>query len=107
MLGPVPGMELEAGFIQKANFTKAMSETTDEKIQKAKEAEKRIESELEKHGFNGFWAKLTASVIIAALAVAVGMFATSCSMTYTRMPDGTVQAHGGVVLPQKVQTVTK
>ena len=84
-----------------------MSETTEEKVQKAKDAEKRIEGVLEKHGFNGFWAKLVASVIIAALAVAVGMFTTQCTMSYTKLPDGTVRARGNVVLPQKVNTVTK
>lgn len=84
-----------------------MSETTEEKVQKAKDAEKKIEGALEKHGFAGFWAKLIASLIVAGIAVAVGMFTTSCSAVYTKLPDGTVQMHGNVVLPQKVNSVTK
>ena len=86
---------------------RAMSETTEEKVQKAKDAEKKIEGVLEKHGLNGFWAKLVASLIIAAIAIAVGMFTTQCTMSYTKLPDGTVKAQGNVVLPQRVNTVTK
>ena len=86
---------------------RAMAETTEEKVQKAKEAEKKIEGALAKHGLNGFWAKLVASVIIAALAIAVGMFTAGCTMSYTKLPDGTVKAAGNVVLPAKVNTVTK
>ena len=66
-----------------------MAETTEEKVQKAKEAEKKIEGAL------------------AALAIAVGMFTAGCAMSYTKLPDGTVKAAGNVVLPAKVNTVTK
>ena len=79
-----------------------MPETTEEKVDKAKEAEDKIASALEKHGFNGFWAKLVASAIIAAIAVVVGMFATSCTVSYTKLPDGTVTAQGAVAKPVHV-----
>ena len=81
--------------------------TEEEKIADAKEAEKKIEAALEQKGVKHFWAKLIASVIIAGLAIAASFFATSCTVTFTKLPDGTVQAHGGVELPQRVQTVTK
>lgn len=79
-----------------------MSDTTEEKVQKAKDAEKKIEGLLEKHGLNSFWAKLIASVIIAGIAIAVGMFTTSCTVSYTKLPDGTVTAQGAVVKPVHV-----
>lgn len=79
-----------------------MPETTEQKIEKAKEAEKKIKEALEKHGVGGFWAKLISSVIIAAVAIAVGMFATSCTVSYTKLPDGTVTAQGSVVKPVHV-----
>lgn len=66
--------------------------TTEEKIQDAKEAEKKLEAELEKKGVSHFWAKLIASVLIAAIAIAAGFLATSCSVSYTKLPDGTVRA---------------
>ena len=84
-----------------------MSETTtEEKIQQAKEAEKKLEEKLKEHGVGGFWAKLLAAVIIAGVMVAAWMLQTSCSVTYTKLPDGTTQATGSVVLPQRVETVT-
>ena len=77
-------------------------ETTEQKVQKAKDAEKKIEGVPEKHGFNGFWAKLVASVIIAAIAIAVGMFTTSCTVSYVKLPDGTVQVDGVLAKPVHV-----
>lgn len=81
--------------------------TEEEKIADAKEAGEKIQAALEKRGVSHFWAKLIASLLIAGIAIAAGFFATSCSVSYTKLPDGTVQAHGGVELPQRVQTVTK
>ena len=83
------------------------TKSEEQRIQDAKEAKEKIQTALEKRGVKSFWAKLIASVIIAGLAIAASFFATSCSVTYTKLPDGTVQAHGGVELPQRVQTVTK
>ena len=108
-VGEAPAARRKRGWgdTSKINRRRAMPETTEEKVQKAKEAERKLEGELEKHGFNSFWAKLVAGAVIAAIAVAVGMFTTQCTMTYTKLPDGTVRAHGNVVLPQKVHSVTK
>lgn len=56
------------------------------------------------------------AIIAAALVAAVygllvyaGIISlSSCTLSYTKLPDGTTQAVGTVVLPQKVETtVTK
>ena len=77
-------------------------ETEAEKIEKAKEAQKRIEDKLKEHGMGVFLARLLAAVIIAGVAVAVSILSTSCSVSYTKLPDGTVTAQGAVVRPVHV-----
>lgn len=82
-------------------------ETQAEMIERAKEAEKRIEEKLTERGVGSFWARLLAALIVAAAAVAVSVFSVSCSMNYTKLPDGTVQASSNVVLPPRGVAVSK
>ncbi len=80
---------------------------TEEKLQEAKDAEQKIEQALVQRGWKKWLAKAIAigAVVIAGIVYAVTQ--TGCSVTYTRLPDGSVQATGTVVLPQSVETVTK
>lgn len=81
--------------------------TTEEKIQEAKDAEQKIEQALVQRGWKKWLAKAIAigAVVIAGIVYAVTQ--TGCSGTYTRLPDGSMQATVTVVLPQSVETVTK
>lgn len=78
------------------------TKSEEQRIQDAKEAKEKIQTALEKRGVKSFWAKLIASLIIAGIAIAASFFCASCSVSYTKLPDGTVKATGSIVKPVTV-----
>ena len=83
-------------------------DNTENSPQKNEQEKGAISALLEACGLSSTRAKAIAGAILAIIAAATACIASNgCSVTYTKLPDGTVQAHGGVVLPQRVQTVTK
>ena len=58
-------------------------------------------------GIPGSLARVLAGAIVGALAAWYVVTSTGCSVSYTQLPDGTIQAHGKVVKPALPVTVTK
>lgn len=53
-------------------------------------------------GVSGTLARVLAGAIVGAVAGWYVATATGCTVSYTKLPDGTVQAHGAVVKPVHV-----
>lgn len=75
-------------------------ENTETPPQKNEQEKGALSALLEACGLSGTKAKAIAGAILAIIAAITACLATSgCSVTYTKLPDGTVKASGAVVKP--------
>ncbi len=74
----------------------------EEKHEKEEKAAGWLITVLTGWGVPGTLARIIAGAVVGAIAGYYVAATTGCTVSYTKLPDGTVQAHGSVVKPVHV-----